>query len=629
MATKKRKTKKQTRTRKTTKSPNQKDSPFDRKTDKRVLQYFNAARATEDLMALRPDFFAEVQPLGRGRPQIQEPATKEDPVPLFDRKTAERLLRERDRISPLHGFWHFDQIKRLLDASTLKRVIFLLLRYFSRIRHGEWTTHGDVTIGGQSIVPRHAALLRTGNVIMIEGACSDVTSRTWLWNPYTRTMVTPAPTLPAGKFNLYCSGHSFLRDGRLLAYGGGGESYTPGPKNDAWIFDPGAGTWDFTKDTVSNTRTPGKEERWYPTLVTLGDHRVLVASGSLSHLGCGTNTTPPPMKMEIYDESTGRFEHVTTPADKFFRPTYPGLHLLPNNQIFFAPVGFRDFSELTGACVGNEPSSLLSLIGLNGNWNDIGANDRTKGMSVLLHRNSPPYVRVMVVGGGDSGTSRTYAMADLSTPTPNWGDDLQLPLYGTQAQPTQRIHPNVVLLPDGTVFVAGGAAVTEPCLLYDPNPASPGWSKMDELHFERRYHSFALLLPTAEVMASGGRGQGTAGVSTIEVFRPPYLFKGAQPTISPVTPDSVHHGHNFTITTPNAGSVARVTLVRPMAVTHQTDSEQRVIELCWAPGTTANTITATAPSPTHPHGLAPRGWYMLFIINNIGVPSNAKFIHLH
>ena len=905
---------------KTTKSRGSKDSCFDRKVHIRVLHLLNNARAPEDIMTLRPNFFAEIQSPGREPALVHDRELNDKPsVTLFDRKTAELILCERDKISPLHGFSHFDQIVHFLDAKILELIIDILIRYFGGIGHGEWKTTGDVAIGRQTMIPRHAALLHTGEVLMIEGACVGLVSRTWLWSPYTQKMVTAAPRPPGN--NLYCSGHSFLTDGRLLAFGGGGEYGTPGPKNAGWIFDsltrgwtdniaiadqsskatpamamfdgklhmvhlgnssnniwhttydedtstwtpnvkissqsskaspslavfdgklhmvhlgnssnniwhttheagsalgdwapnikisdqsskappslavfdgklhmvhlgntsnniwhttyeagsplgewapnakipdqtskappslavfdgklqmvhlgnssnniwhttyeagsaladwapnakipgqtskappslaefdgklhmvhlgntsnniwhtnfeadsplgdwvpnvkiPGQtskvspslavfngrlhmlhlgntsnkiwhsqfarGLWDVTRDMNTNKRTWGKEHRWYPTLATLGDNRVLVTSGHKGQLGCGESSTPEAIKMEIYNESTGNFDHVSTPADKFFRPTYPGLHLLPNNQVFFAPVGFRNYTELPGACAGNESSSLLSLNGLDGNWDDVGEKDRTKGMSALLLSNSPPYVRVMVVGGGDSGASRTYTFADLSSPTPEWGDDLQLPIYGTETQPTQRIHPNVVLLPDGTVFVAGGASVTAPCLMYDSDSANPGWSQMDELAFERRYHSYALLLPTAEVMASGG--SNGVGRSTIEVFRPPYLFKGPQPTISAVSPDPVPHGQNFTIITPNASSIARVTLVRPMAVTHQTDSEQRVIELRCAPGRAANTITATAPDPRHPHGLAPRGWYMLFIIDNTGVPSQAKFIRLH
>lgn len=68
-----------------------------------------------------------------------------------------------------------------------------------------------------------------------------------------------------------------------------------------------------------------------------------------------------------------------------------------------------------------------------------------------------------------------------------------------------------------------------------------------------------------------------------------------------------------------------------MAVTHQTDSEQRAIELLFHQSGT-DTLAATAPNGRHPHGMAPSGYYMLFILNKDGVPSVATFIrlsHLH
>jgi hypothetical protein len=72
----------------------------------------------------------------------------------------------------------------------------------------------------------------------------------------------------------------------------------------------------------------------------------------------------------------------------------------------------------------------------------------------------------------------------------------------------------------------------------------------------------------------------------------------------------------------------QVVLVRPTAVTHQTDTEQRVIPCTFA-RTGSDTISARAPDGIHPHALAPRGYYMLFVLNGDGVPSEGAFIHLH
>jgi hypothetical protein len=125
------------------------------------------------------------------------------------------------------------------------------------------------------------------------------------------------------------------------------------------------------------------------------------------------------------------------------------------------------------------------------------------------------------------------------------------------------------------------------------------------------------------------------------VFSPPYLFNAdgtaaARPVIDKVNgevPTSTHaphfhHGSTFTVETLQADSVAPVVLIRPMAVTHQTDSEQRILHLTFHQSGTTQ-LTATAPDGIHPNAMAPRGYYMLFILDGNGVPSEGKFIHLH
>ncbi len=77
-------------------------------------------------------------------------------------------------------------------------------------------------------------------------------------------------------------------------------------------------------------------------------------------------------------------------------------------------------------------------------------------------------------------------------------------------------------------------------------------------------------------------------------------------------------------------------MVRPMAVTHQTDTEQRVIALTFT-ASGATTLSVNAPDGRvfpygmgggHTHAIARRGYYMLFTVNDSGVPSVAKFIRL-
>jgi peroxiredoxin len=210
--------------------------------------------------------------------------------------------------------------------------------------------------------------------------------------------------------------------------------------------------------------------------------------------------------------------------------------------------------------------------------------------------------------------------------SPSWS--LAFPLL------EERVHPNVVVLPDGTAFICGGkeASATPPprggrCELYDPKTGTI--SEMDELNIPRHYHSVALLLPDARVMVAGGADDGGCTISTretIEVFSPPYLFRGPRPVISSAT-GFVKHGATISIKTSTASDIQRVVLAHPSAVTHQTDSEQRVIPLNFQV-TGPNTIEAQAPGGAGQNAIAPSGYYMLFILNREGVPSVSKWIHV-
>jgi hypothetical protein len=70
-------------------------------------------------------------------------------------------------------------------------------------------------------------------------------------------------------------------------------------------------------------------------------------------------------------------------------------------------------------------------------------------------------------------------------------------------------------------------------------------------------------------------------------------------------------------------------MVKPKAVTHQTESNQRALELSFLHDHVhPNNLVVTAPDGGSPHVFAPMGYYMLFILNSAGVPSVAKWIHL-
>ena len=108
---------------------------------------------------------------------------------------------------------------------------------------------------------------------------------------------------------------------------------------------------------------------------------------------------------------------------------------------------------------------------------------------------------------------------------------------------------------------------------------------------------------------------------TAEIYEPPYLFKGSRPTISSAPPME-RVGDSFDVYTPDT-NITSATLVAPGATTHANDMNQRYIPLTVAQR--AGGVTLTAPANAD---IATPGYYMLFLLNNQGVPSVAKFMRL-
>jgi hypothetical protein len=411
---------------------------------------------------------------------------------------------------------------------------------------------------------------------------------------------------------LFCAGHAFLSDGRLLVVGGGGGG--PSGVNRAWKFDPVARTWEKTAGDMTHAR-------WYPTVVTLADERRVLAVG-----GAPSNGTA-----EIYDELSDSFTLLAGPdSTRPFPQLYPGLHLLPDGEVFYTRTGFGSAGAGPGGA--GDPNATNAYCQVDppatATWVELASTmehvDRVRGMSVILHDPCDPTLRVLTIGGGTTPGNETAEMISLATLNPTWGHAMTVP------GGAGRNNVNAVLLPDGTVFVVGGTTdPTVPCALFDPRAHQ--WRTLARANYRKQYHSVAVLLPSGKVAATGGSNYG-GGSNVIEIFSPPYLFNldgspAARPTISNA-PATVHHsGGTFVVESPEAVDIERITLVRPMAVTHQTDTEQRVIEVRFT--RSGNALTVTIPDKSHPHGVAPRGHYMMFVMNGNGTPSEARWIFLH
>ncbi len=108
----------------------------------------------------------------------------------------------------------------------------------------------------------------------------------------------------------------------------------------------------------------------------------------------------------------------------------------------------------------------------------------------------------------------------------------------------------------------------------------------------------------------------------ISVYSPPYLFDGARPVIKSVTDaNNWVYGKNYTIKT--STPIKSAELLRPAAVTHQSDPNQRFVALPISGS--GDTVRLNLTSN---HNIAPPGWYMLFVTNGNNVPSVAKWVHV-
>src|SRR5262249_23884744 len=135
--------------------------------------------------------------------------------------------------------------------------------------------------------------------------------------------------------------------------------------------------------------------------------------------------------------------------------------------------------------------------------------------------------KVMIMGGGV--LTATTGIVDLSAGAPAYAAGPSLNFA--------RMHLNAVLLPDRTVFVSGGGSMAEGGAVLDSeiyHPATNTWTVAAKATVPRFYHSVALLLPDGRVITVGSNPSRTADELRLELFHPPYLFRGPRPFIERV-----------------------------------------------------------------------------------------------
>ncbi len=522
--------------------------------------------------------------------------------------------------------------------------------------------------------------------------------RTYLWKPdrnsrSTLTAITPPANYPTdGSQDFFCSGHTFLPDGRVLVVGGsdynrtclyncGGDFYG---HSGAWLLDTSSliPAWQANGLVMSR-------DRWYPTATSIGvDGAVFVFGHQLQ----------PSADQTLYrDEyspgtypSLGSFYLAADRRNDLWNadapdcPThvdarvaeYPRLHLLSNGLLMDAirssnhhadadSSRFLDIaSQEAWSCEdhdtdmdtwrwreGDTPylshwyGSSVHLIGWHDDDGQFGVQQPEDFAEVV-------YLTGGALGGIDSadcsaGYGYSSHIGVEKMVSPDIGAAWESLPYVME---WPRVYHNTVILADGSLMAIGGVYAVEaecsPQLTperFEPPEifvdSDEEWHAMEAQQQKRGYHSVAFLLPDGTVVSGGGDDSEDPALNSeqsVEIFRPPYCYpESARPeVVNDIYPEiAKDYGEEVTIevrVTDDETSVRSVALVRPSSVTHGADMAQRYVELAHSGPTAAISERTLSITVQMPLNpfYAPEGHYMLFVVDSADRPSHAVWIQL-
>lgn len=237
----------------------------------------------------------------------------------------------------------------------------------------------------------------------------------------------------------------------------------------------------------------------------------------------------------------------------------------------------------------------------------------------------------VLVLGGDRDDPNTYRL------TSGGGWEKQQPrAFG-------RTQDDTLLLPDASLLTVNGAYGIRDYGNGDYNPKSDlkyrqietrnalgEWKLGPAQRLPRGYHSNAVVLPDGRIMVTGDELQQLANDpkidddmnGSVEIFEPAYLHQGSRPALDRAPDGPLRYDTAFNVGTSTPDRVKKAVLLAPTTATHSLNTSQRHLELGIVKRQ-GNSLRLQAPPSAND---VPPGYYMLFLLDENGVPSTAKWV---
>jgi hypothetical protein len=290
------------------------------------------------------------------------------------------------------------------------------------------------------------------------------------------------------------AGHTatLLPDGRVLIVGGASQ----GPLAEA--YDPSTGTFSPADDMITS--------RNGHTAILLPDGNVIFPGGIVLQDGRTLILSSP--NAEVYDPAGGTFTHTGAYAD--FSPSWDTATLLFDGRVLLtgcaAQCGDGDgttelFDPQTGGFSLTSPVTTVCVVGCG--------PTPIYGRTATLLRSG----RVLLTGGRLEAGSFSCGWTDAAELYDPLAEKFQA--AGRMSRP--RYNHSATLLPDGTVFIAGGGPVTASAESYDPLTGRSTF--LGNMIAPRAWQSATLLMNGTVLLAGGYSGDGAS--QTAEIYTPP------------------------------------------------------------------------------------------------------------